>query len=104
MVCDGHIRAMVAASILRGMGYTNVAVLDGGYPAWSARGYASEIGSPFEIDYGEPPWLARFLQDFPHTLGPLRRLPVPASNRLASAPPSFPPMHYVRAWAGSRQS
>ncbi len=77
MVCDGHVRATVAASILKGMGYTNVAVLDGGYPAWSVRGYATETGAPFEIDYGQPPWLARFLQDFPPKLGPLRRLPVP---------------------------
>ncbi len=77
MVCEGHVRATVAASILKGMGYINVAVLDGGYPAWSARGYATETGAPFEIDYGQPPWLARFLQDFPPKLGPLRRLPLP---------------------------
>ena len=77
MVCDGHIRATVAASILKGMGYTNVVVLDGGYPAWIARGYATETGAPFEIEYGQPPWLARFLQDFAPKLGPLRRLPLP---------------------------
>lgn len=76
-VCDGHVRATVAASILRGMGYANVAVLEGGYPAWSAYGYDTETGAPFEIDYGEPAWLARFLHDFPADLGKPRELPVP---------------------------
>ncbi|HVA81558.1 MAG TPA: rhodanese-like domain-containing protein [Candidatus Binataceae bacterium] len=76
-VCDGHVRATVAASLLRGMGYSNVAVLEGGYPAWTACGYESEVGAPFEIDYGEPAWLARFLQDFPSGLGKPRELPVP---------------------------
>lgn len=58
------------------MGYTNVSVLDDGYPAWTAGGHEAETGAPFEIDYGQPPWLARFLQDFPSRFGPLRRLPL----------------------------
>ena len=76
VVSEGVARASVAASILKGMGYPKVAVLEGGYPAWSARGFKTEAGAPFEIDYGQPPWLARFLQDFPSALGKPRQLPV----------------------------
>ncbi|MDO8433440.1 MAG: rhodanese-like domain-containing protein, partial [Candidatus Binatus sp.] len=74
---DGHARATVAASILKGMGYQNVAVLEGGYLAWAACGYETETGAPFEVDYGQPAWLPRFLQEFPAELGQPRELPVP---------------------------
>jgi rhodanese-related sulfurtransferase len=79
-VCDGRVRATVAASILKGMGYPRVAVLEGGMTAWKSRGYPLEPGMPDELDYGEPPWLARFLQDFPSSLGVPRPLPVPGLN------------------------
>jgi len=79
-VCDGRVRATVAASILKGMGYPRVAVLDGGVTAWQAGGYPLETGTPDELDYGEPPWLARFLQDFPPSLGAPQPLPTPGLN------------------------
>ncbi|HVA40632.1 MAG TPA: rhodanese-like domain-containing protein, partial [Candidatus Binataceae bacterium] len=79
-VCDGRVRATVAASILKGMGYPRVAVLDGGVTAWKSAGYQLDSGVPDELDYGEPPWLARFLQDFPSSLGVPRPLPVPGLN------------------------
>ena len=75
-------RATVAASILKGMGYPKVDVLDGGYPGWLVRGFETESGTPFEIDYGQPMWLARFLQDFPSGLGKLRSLPVSGIEQL----------------------
>jgi rhodanese-related sulfurtransferase len=77
MVCDGEVRATIAGSIMRGMGYRSVSVLSGGFPAWLARGYAAEAGAPFESDYGEPAWLARFLQNFPASAGTPRKLPTP---------------------------
>lgn len=79
-VCDGRVRATVAASILKGMGYPRVSVLDGGLAAWRSSGYPLEPGTPEELDYGEPPWLARFLQDFPPSLGALKPLPVRGLN------------------------
>jgi len=82
VLCDGDVRATVTASILKGMGYPKVAVLDGGYPAWCARGFETEAGTPYEIDYGQPAWLARFLQDFPSALGKLRQLVVSGISRL----------------------
>lgn len=75
-VCDGRVRAIVGASILKGMGYRNVFALDGGVNAWKASGYGVEHEAPDEIDYGQPPWLARFLQDFPPSLGQPRPLAV----------------------------
>jgi rhodanese-related sulfurtransferase len=83
-VCDGRVRATVAASILKGMGYPRVSVLAGGLPAWSASGYPLEAGAPEELDYGEPPWLARFLQDIPASLGALKPLPVAGLNEARS--------------------
>jgi rhodanese-related sulfurtransferase len=77
IVCDGSVRATIAGSILRGMGYPDVSVLDGGFPAWAARGYDEETGAPFEIDYGEPAWLARFLQDYSASAGMPRKLSTP---------------------------
>jgi rhodanese-related sulfurtransferase len=82
VVSDGDARATVAAAILKGMGYARVGVLEGGYPAWSARSFETENGTPFEIDYGQPAWLARFLQDFPSGLGKPRQLPTPGVDRL----------------------
>ncbi len=79
-VCDGRVRATVAASILKGMGYPRVSLLDGGVTAWQAGGYPLETGTPDELDYGEPPWLARFLQDCPPSLGAPRPLPTPGLN------------------------
>jgi rhodanese-related sulfurtransferase len=83
-VCDGRVRATVAASILKGMGYPRVSVLDGGLAAWRSSGYPLEPGAPEELDYGEPPWLARFLQDFPSSLGALRPLLVPGLSESRS--------------------
>jgi len=83
-VCDGRGRATVSASILKGMGYPRVSVLDGGVAAWKAAGYPLEAGAPAELDYGEPPWLARFLQDFPPSLGAPRPLPTPGLNEARS--------------------
>ncbi|MGH7935193.1 MAG: rhodanese-like domain-containing protein [Candidatus Binataceae bacterium] len=75
-VCDGRARATIAASTLKGMGYRNVFVLDGGVNAWIASGYPVELGPPEEVDYGQAPWLAGFLQDFPPSLGAPRPLAV----------------------------
>jgi rhodanese-related sulfurtransferase len=38
--CDGHVRATVAASWYRQMGFPNVYVVDGGATAWTASGQA----------------------------------------------------------------
>ena len=38
--CDGRVRATVAASWYRQMGFPNVFVVDGGVPAWGASGQA----------------------------------------------------------------
>ncbi len=81
MVCDGTARGTIAGSILRGMGYPDVSVLDGGFPAWAARGYSVETGAPFEIDYGQPAWLARFLQDRSMSAPPPRELPTPGATQ-----------------------
>jgi rhodanese-related sulfurtransferase len=75
-VCDGRVRATVAASILKGMGYRDVRVLDGGVSGWTKDGGALEAGMPYEIDYGEPAWLARFLLELRPSLGTPRELPV----------------------------
>jgi len=82
VMSDDDARSTAAGSILKGMGYLKTAVLDGGYPAWSARGFETETGAPFEIDYGQPMWLARFLQDFPPVLGKQRQLPVSGIDRV----------------------
>jgi rhodanese-related sulfurtransferase len=82
VLSEGDVRATVAASILKGMGYPKLAVLEGGYPAWCARGFETEAGTPYEIDYGQPAWLARFLQDFPSGLGKLHQLPVSGIERM----------------------
>ncbi|MGF1681525.1 sulfurtransferase [Photobacterium minamisatsumaniensis] len=39
--------------MFRAMGHNNVAVLDGGLPAWLAAGFELETGEPAEIDAGE---------------------------------------------------
>jgi rhodanese-related sulfurtransferase len=82
VLSEGDARATVAASILKGMGYPKLAVLEGGYPAWSARGFETEAGAPYELDYGQPAWLARFLQDFPLAAGKPRQLPVSGIDRV----------------------
>jgi rhodanese-related sulfurtransferase len=65
--CDGHVRATVAASWYRQMGFPNVYVLDGGTTAWAAsgqalattaqsvgpRGYDEGIGGPRPAGYDD---------------------------------------------------
>jgi rhodanese-related sulfurtransferase len=64
-LCDARARAILAASLLKGMGYPRVFVLDGGVPAWQAQGFPLEIGEPDEIDYGQPSWLSRLMLGLP---------------------------------------
>src|SRR5215470_11151724 len=44
--CDGHVRATVAASWYRQMGFPNVYVVDGGTTAWAASGQALATMGP----------------------------------------------------------
>jgi rhodanese-related sulfurtransferase len=81
---DGMARATVAASILKGMGYPRVSFLEGGVAAWQSSCYPMKPGVPEELDYGEPPWLGRFLQDFPPSLGAPKPLPVHGLNEAYS--------------------
>ncbi|HJY81348.1 MAG TPA: rhodanese-like domain-containing protein [Candidatus Binatia bacterium] len=74
--CDSRARGILAASLLKGMGYPCVSVLDGGTHAWSAQGFSLEVGEPQEIDYGQPIWLSRLLPGLPVGVSP-QELPVP---------------------------
>jgi rhodanese-related sulfurtransferase len=75
-ICDGRARGILAASLLRDMGYPRVSVLDGGTTAWTANGFALETGAPHEVDYGQPGWLARLLPGLPPGVEP-QELPIP---------------------------
>jgi rhodanese-related sulfurtransferase len=74
--CDARARGILAASLLTGMGYPHVHVLDGGTQAWTAHGFPLEVGEPQEIDYGQPAWLARLLLGLPAHVQP-QALPIP---------------------------
>jgi rhodanese-related sulfurtransferase len=76
MMCDARARGILAASLLKAIGYPHVSVLDGGTMAWVANGFALETGAPQEIDYGQPPWLARLLLGLPAGVQP-QELPIP---------------------------
>lgn len=75
-MCAGRARAILAASVLKGAGYPNVSVLDGGTTAWTAAGFGLETGAPQEIDFGQPVWMARLLQGLPAGVEP-QALPIP---------------------------
>ena len=75
-MCADRARAIIAASLLKGAGYPNVSVLDGGITAWTAAGFSLKSGAPQEIDYGQPVWMARLLQGLPAEVEP-QALPVP---------------------------
>ena len=75
-MCAGRARAIIAASVLKGAGYANVSILDGGTTAWTERGFGLETGMPHEIDFGQPVWMARLLQGLPAGVQP-ELLPVP---------------------------
>jgi rhodanese-related sulfurtransferase len=74
--CDARARGILAASLLTGMGYPHVHVLDGGTQAWATHGFPLETGEPQEIDYGQPAWLARLLLGLPAHVQP-QELPIP---------------------------
>ena len=74
--CAGRARAILAAFVLKGAGYPNVSVLDGGTTAWKAAGFGLETGDPQEIDFGQPVWMARLLQGLPAGVK-LQALPIP---------------------------
>lgn len=75
-MCAGRARAIIAASLLKGAGYANVSILDGGTTAWTEHGFSLETGMPYEIDFGQPVWMARLLQGLPAEVQP-QPLPVP---------------------------
>lgn len=75
-MCDSRARGILAASLLKDMGYPHVVVLDGGTTAWTANGFALETGEPHEVDYGQPAWLARLLLGLPASVQP-QALPIP---------------------------
>lgn len=50
--CDGRTRAILAASLLRRMGYPDVRVLDGGTTAWQAKALPLETGEPRREIFG----------------------------------------------------
>ena len=68
--------AILAASLLKDMGYPQVYVLDGGVRGWAKQGFPMETGEPYEVDYGQPSWLARLLLGLPAGVQP-RELPIP---------------------------
>ena len=75
-MCAGRARAIIAASMLKGAGYPNVSILDGGATAWKQQGFGLEMGLPQEIDFGQPVWMARLLQGLPAGVEP-QALPIP---------------------------
>jgi rhodanese-related sulfurtransferase len=75
-MCAGRARAIIAASLLKGAGYPDVSILDGGTTAWTEHGFGLETGMPQEIDFGQPVWMARLLQGLPAGVQP-EPLPVP---------------------------
>jgi rhodanese-related sulfurtransferase len=81
--CDARARAILAASLLKDMGYPQVYVLDGGVRGWAKQGFPMETGEPYEVDYGQPSWLARLLLGLPAGVQP-RELPVPGLKEAAT--------------------
>ena len=75
-MCAGRARAIIAASLLKGAGYPNLSILDGGTTAWTQQGFPLETGAPNEIDFGQPVWMARLLQGLPAGVEP-QALPIP---------------------------
>ena len=73
--CADRARAIIAASLLKGTGYPDVSVLEGGTTAWTAAGFDLETGDPEEIDFGQPVWMARLLQGLPAGVEP-QALPI----------------------------
>lgn len=73
--CNARARAIIVASLLKGMGYPHVCVLNGGTAAWAAQGFLLETGEPYEIDYGQPTWMVRLLQGLPADVEP-KELPI----------------------------
>lgn len=71
--CDDGVRGVLGAWLLRGIGYPNACALRGGIEQWTKEGLATETGTPWEMDYGQPPWLLRFA--IPAALGRPRPLP-----------------------------
>ena len=69
-MCAGRARAIIAASLLKGAGYPDVSILDGGTTAWTEHGFGLETGMPQEIDFGQPVWMARLLQGLPAGVQP----------------------------------
>jgi rhodanese-related sulfurtransferase len=88
--CDARARAILAASLLKDMGYPRVYVLDGGVRGWAKQGFPMEAGEPYEVDYGQPAWLARLLLGLPAGVQP-RELPIPglteATTRVSCVSP-----------------
>jgi thiosulfate/3-mercaptopyruvate sulfurtransferase len=56
----------------RAMGHEDVAVLDGGFPAWEAGGYPVETGPP--MPRGERHFTSRFRADLVRNLADMRRV------------------------------
>ncbi|MBI3245661.1 MAG: hypothetical protein HYZ50_04035 [Deltaproteobacteria bacterium] len=90
-MCDQRARGVLAASLLKDMGYPHVSVLDGGTTAWSAQGFPLEMGEPQEVDYGQPAWLARLLLGLPAGVQP-RPLPIPGLSEARAQTSVLTPM------------
>ena len=52
VVSDDDLRPVWAASLLRNLGFRNVAILDGGLQAWSAAGLELQQGNPEPVVFG----------------------------------------------------
>ncbi|MGH7355714.1 MAG: rhodanese-like domain-containing protein [Candidatus Rokuibacteriota bacterium] len=51
-VCDGRVRSIMTAAWYKRMGFRDVAVLEGGLPAWERMGGAIERGHPVPAPFG----------------------------------------------------
>jgi rhodanese-related sulfurtransferase len=89
-MCDGRARGILAAALLKSMGYPRVCVLDGGTTAWAAHGFALETGEPHEVDYGQPGWLTRLLPGLPARVQP-QALPIPGLAAARAQTSFLPP-------------
>jgi thiosulfate/3-mercaptopyruvate sulfurtransferase len=70
----------------RAMGHEDVAVLDGGFPAWEAQGYPIETGAP--MTRGERHFTARFRADLVRNLDDMRRVVETGSATIMDARPA----------------
>jgi rhodanese-related sulfurtransferase len=52
LICDGFGRSIMTAGWLKRMGYSHVAVLEGGVPAWERSGRPLETGQPATVPFG----------------------------------------------------